>query len=349
MNSLTLGGKERLTFVSNLATMLTAGIPIMDAIDSMLEDAHGNQRRLLEQLRRDLGDGRTVSDSLARAPKAFDPVTINLIRASEQAGTLDTTLKDMVGNIKKELEFNSNIRGALTYPLFVSVVFVGVILLILAFVIPRIAKVFTSLHVPLPITTKILIWASDTLLNYYPFLIVGAAGLIVLVVVLFQTQRRALANFFLSLPLLRRLGRQIDLARLTRSLGLLLASGIPIVEALELAQHVVVKREVLEVLERARAAVSAGRPLSDGFQGSHHVIPPMMLRMIEAGETSGGLEQAMQELSEYFEEQVAASLKTMTTLMEPVMLVVIGLLVGGMMLSIIAPIYSLIGQVNNGH
>jgi type IV pilus assembly protein PilC len=346
LHSLTLRSRQRLEFISNLATMLAAGIPIIDAIDSMLPDARGNLRRLLVQIRADLNEGHPISVSLAKAPRAFDPVMVNLIRAAEEAGTLDTTLKDMIKTIKKEMEFSSNIKGALMYPVFVVGVFVAVLGVILGFVIPRIAKVFLALRVPLPLPTRILMWASDILVRYFPFVIGGLALLIVGVIILFQTRRRVLINAALSLPLLNRLGRQIDLARLTRSMSLLLASGIPITEVLELAKHVVNKREVIRLLEQSQADVSAGKPLSAGFRASPHVVPPMMMRIVEAAEVSGTLESSMQELSEYFEAQVSEALKTLTALLEPILLVVIGLLVGGMMASIITPIYSLIGQVH---
>lgn len=345
--NVSLSNKDKLALISNLATMLSSGIPIIDAIDSMMLESKGNLRKILEQLKHDLSEGRTISRSLEASPKAFDPVTLNLIKAAEEAGTLDTTLKDIVSHLKKDMAFNSTVKGALAYPAFVVAVFVLVLLVILTFVIPRVAQVFGGLRVELPIATKVLMSISSTLLAYYPFLIIGAVVAGVLLAVLFRTHKRALINALLSLPLLRQLGRQMDLARLTRSLSLLLGSGIPIMEALELSEHVVVKREVLAALQRARNAVSTGHPLSDGLRDPHHpVIPGMMLRIIQAGEVSGSLEHSLQELSEYFEDQVQNTLKTTTTLIEPIMLVVIGLLVGGMMLAIIAPIYNLMSQIN---
>lgn len=344
--NLTLSGKDRLALISNLATMLASGIPIIEAIDSMMEESKGNLRKILEQLRQDLSDGRTISSSLAKSPKAFDPVTVNLIKAAEEAGTLDTTLKDMVGAIKRELEFSSNVKGALAYPVFIGVVFMSVLLLILTFVIPRISKVFTSLRVDLPPTTEALIWTSNFLMDNWLYLLGGVVVAAVALALLYQAKKRAMIDALLSFPLLKKLGRQMDLVRLTRSLSLLLNSGIPILEAIELSRHVVVKREILAALDRAKVAVNSGRPLSDGLKGQDHVVPAMMLRIVEAGERSGSLERSMGEMSEYFETEVNNTLKATTTLIEPLMLVVIGLMVGAMMLSIIAPIYNLMGQVN---
>jgi type II secretory pathway component PulF len=344
--SLRLSGKEKLALVSNLGTMLSSGIPIIEAVDSMLEETKGNLRAILVLLREDLSQGHTVSSSFERSPKAFDPVMINLIKAAEEAGTLDATLKDMVGSIKKEMEFSSNIKASMAYPAFVSAVFVAVLAMILAFVIPRVAKIFTSLHVPLPLPTRIMIGASDILVHYWPFILGGAVALAIGVVVVFQQRRQQVINALYSLPFLRRLGRLIDLARLTRSLSLLLRSGIPITEALTLSKNVVNKQEIRAVIQHTHEVVNAGHSLSDGFKAGRKVVPAMMLRIIDAAENSGTLEAAMQDLSDYFESEVASTLKAVTTLLEPVLLVVIGLMVGGMMLSIIGPIYGLIGQVN---
>ncbi|HSX00906.1 MAG TPA: type II secretion system F family protein [Candidatus Saccharimonas sp.] len=344
--SLRLSGKDKLALVSNLGTMLSSGIPIIEAVDSMLEEAKGNLRAVLLLLKADLSEGRTVSVSLARSPKAFDPVMVNLVKAAEEAGTLDETLKDMVDSIKKEMEFSSNIRASLAYPTFICVVFMGVLVLILSFVIPRVSKIFVSLHVPLPITTKVMFWVSTFMLAYWPYLLGGLIAAIVAVVVLFERNRRQVINALYSLPLLRRLGRAIDLARLTRSLSQLLHAGLPIVEALELAKNVVNKREVVAVVAHTQEVVSTGHPLASGLKAGRKVVPGMMLRIVEAAETSGTLETAMQDLNEYFEAQVDSTLRTMTTLLEPILLVVIGVMVGGMMISIIGPIYGLIGQVN---
>lgn len=346
-NNLGLSKKDKLMLISNLGTMLSSGIPIMEAVDAILEDNSGNQKKVLKVLKEDLNQGKTISESFGRFPRAFDPVTVNLIKAAEKAGDLDTILKDLSINIKKEIEFNEKVKGALTYPVFVLIVFVGVLGLMLVFVIPRISSVFKKLNVTLPLPTQILIAVSDFVLKYtVPFLI-GLGLFIVVFVLLYKTQKRKVLNVFLSLPLLSTLAQEIDLTRLNRSMALLLSSGLPIVEALTLAQNIVNKKQVYRAVELSREAVSAGKNLSEGLRSAKKTIPGVMVRIIEAGEKSGSLDKSMQELADYFDEEVSNKLKALSTLLEPIMLVVIGILVGGMMLAIIAPIYGLIGDISS--
>lgn len=343
--NVTLSNKDKLTLISNLATMLSAGIPILEAIESLLEESKGNMRKVLLLLRDSLNEGKPISQALLQAPKVFDPVTLNLIQAAEESGTLETTLKDLTKNIKKQIAFNDRLKGSLTYPMFVMAIFVLVLVVILAFVVPRIAKVFGGLRVELPPATQFMITISNALLTYWPYIIAGFAVLVVLMIVLYKLKRRAFINALLRLPGLSKLGRKIDLTHFTHSMGQLLKAGIPVAEALSLSERTVVKKEIVATVRSTREGVLAGKSLTEGLRLKKGIIPPLMIRSIETAERSGTLESAMRELSDYFEEQVDRNLKTVTTLIEPIMLVVIGLLVGGMMLAVIAPIYSLITQI----
>ncbi len=159
-NRVTIGSSEKIGLIGNLATMLSSGIPILDAVDSLLEDARGGQKKILETMRDDLVQGEHIHVTLAKFPRVFDRVTVSVIRASEEAGTLDITLKDLRGTIQKEMEFSDKVKTALIYPVFIIVVFLGVLLMILVVVIPKITTVFSRLHVVLPLPTRILIFLS---------------------------------------------------------------------------------------------------------------------------------------------------------------------------------------------
>lgn len=343
--AISLSNTDRLSIISNLGTLLSAGIPILEAVDSLLEDAKGNQKKILTVLRDDLNQGKTISASLARNPKAFDPVTVNLIKASEQSGTLDETLKDVKINIKKDIEFNSKVKSALTYPILVFVVFAGVMLVILTFVIPRISEVFSRLNVTLPLATRVLILLSNLVLNYSIILIILLIALVLLALYLYQSNRAFIFQLFFSLPLLSKLAKLIDLTRFTRSFALLLSSGIPITEALVLSQDVVLKKEIKNMIKEAQIMVGSGKRLSDVFKKYRNNLPSLMIRVTEAGEKTGSLDKSMQEMAEHFDSEVTDVLRTVTALLEPILLVVMGLLVGGMMMAIISPIYQLIGNV----
>jgi type II secretory pathway component PulF len=345
----TLSASDKIALVSNLHTMLSSGIPILETVDSLFEDSKGGMKKLLLTMRQDLGQGQHMYVTFAKFPKIFDKVTVSIIKSSEESGTLDTALEDLKNNIRKEIEFNDKIRSALIYPAFILLVFVLVMVVILVVVIPKIATVFSQLNVVLPLPTKIMIFLSNALLTYtLPILIV--TGLFITgVVYLFKRNRMAFVRVLTTLPVVSLLTQQIDLTRFTRSLYLLLNAGLPITVALELTQDVVISQNISNAIKHAKNYVFSGKKLSEGFKDSKKVIPPIMIKIIEAGERSGSLDKSMLDVSEYLDYQVSNTLKTLTALIEPIMLVGVGILVGGMMMSIIAPIYQLIGQVGATH
>jgi len=345
IENISISTNDKIALVSNLSTMLEAGIPILEAIDSLLEDSKGSLKKVLETVREDVSVGKRISSSFAKFPKVFDKVTVNIIKASEESGTLDVALKDLRDNITKETEFNDKIRSALVYPSVILVVFLGVLIVILTFVIPKISMVFTRLKLELPLPTRILIFISNLILNYTLATVIGIGVAILAIVFLYKRNKKFFLNIFFSLPFISNLAKQIDLTRFSHSLYLLLNSGIPISGALELTQDVVTKKGVEKTIIRSREAVLSGKKLSEGLRDQKKTIPSIMIRLIEAGEKSGSLEKSMQDISKYFEYQVEKALATVTVLLEPIVLVATGLLIGGMMLSIIAPIYGLIGQV----
>lgn len=336
---------EKLGLISNLATMLAAGIPILEVVDSLLEDAKGNQKKFLESLKSDLSQGNHVADAFAKFPMIFDKITVNLIKASEEAGTLDVTLDDLKASIKKDSEFSDKIRGALTYPVLIFFVFSGVLLMILIVVVPKISGVFLRLNAELPLPTKVLIWMSQLLTEYTIFVVIGILALGTVLFLVYREKKREFLHFLFMLPLVSNLAKQIDITRFSRSLYLLLNAGIPIAAALELAQDVVLKKDVAKAIRHSKEIVLSGSELSKGLKQAKDIFPSIMIKITEAGEKSGSLDKSMKDVSEYLDYQVDKTLKTLTALLEPIMLIVVGILVGGMMLSIIAPIYGLIGSV----
>lgn len=343
--NLRLSTSDKLGLVSNLATMLAAGIPILEVVDSLLEDAKGNQRKFLESLKADLSQGNHVADAFAKFPKIFDKITVNLIKASEEAGTLDVTLEDLKSSIKKDSEFSDKIRGALTYPVLIFFVFSGVLLMILIVVVPKISGVFLRLNADLPLPTKVLIALSQLITQYTLFVIIGLVLVLAGLFFLYREKKREFLHLLFTLPLVSTLAKQIDITRFSRSLYLLLNAGIPIASALELSQDVVLKRDVAKAIKHCKDTVLSGNELSEGLKHNKNVFPSIMIKITEAGEKSGSLDKSMKDVSEYLDYQVDKTLKTLTALLEPIMLIVVGVLVGGMMLSIIAPIYGLIGSV----
>ena len=344
-DTLTLSGADTISLISNLSTMLSAGIPIIETVDSILSDATGNQQKLLEVLREDLMQGNSISSSFAKFPLVFNSVTVNVIHASEEAGTLDVTLKDLRLSIQKEMEFSDKVKTALLYPIFIIVVFFLVLLLMLLFVVPKISDVFSRLQVDLPLPTKLLIFASQALITYPLPVITGIGGALLVIFSLYKKNKPLFLSFFVNLPFLSHLIEEIDLTRFSRSMYLLLSSGLPITAALDLTADVVIKKQTNNLIRSSRDMILAGKTLSEGFRQAKSKMPIIMIKLIEAGEKTGSLDKSMQDISEYFDYQVSTTLKILMALLEPVMLVLIGGVVGSMMLAIITPIYGLISNV----
>lgn len=341
-----LSSSDRIAFISNLSTMLSAGIPILDAVNNLLEDSKGNIKRVMETLRDDLTQGHQVNYSFAKFPKVFDKVTVNVIKASEEAGTLDVTLKDLRETLRKQEEFNDKVRSSLLYPAFIIGVFFLVLMINLVFVIPKIALVFKNLRVPLPLPTQILIFVSDLILKNTIAVVIVVVAIILFFVYLFTQKKSFVLNIFYSLPGISGLVKLIDITRFTRSMHLLLSSGITIVAALDLTSDVVIKKETQSIIEKTKELILSGKTFSDGLRTGKGYIPIMMIKLVETGERTGTIDKSMEDISQYYDYQVTNTLKALTALLEPVTLVVVGIVVGAMMISIIAPIYSLIGQVS---
>ncbi len=340
-----ISGKEKMQLFGNLGTMLKAGIPILEAVKALLEESGGSTEKVLEVIKNDLQSGRVLHESLERFPESFNKVTVSLIKASEESGTLETTLKDVRDNLQREMEFGDKVKSAMMYPAFVLVVFVGVMAAMLIFVMPRISQVFTRLKMDLPLATRLMMAASDLIMNHA--IIVGSALVFfaILVAVFYRFNRRLVLNTIFSLPFLSGLMREIDLTKFARSLYMLLASGLPIVTALELAEDVVVKKDLRKLLVSAREKVVSGDKLATGLRSDKKIISGVIIKLIEVGERTGSLDQSMKDVTEMLDYRVTKRLEKATALLEPIMLVLVGLSVGAMMIAIIGPIYGLISDV----
>jgi type II secretory pathway component PulF len=346
--NVSLKNSEKMAFIGSIATMLSAGIPILDVVDSLLEDSKGGQLKILTLLHEDLMQGKHLYLTFSKFPRVFDKVTVSVIKASEEAGTLDVTLRDLKQTLQRDIEFSDKVRSAMIYPVFIIFIFLAVLLMILIVVVPKISTVFLRLRVELPLPTRILMFMSDLLVKNTVFVVGGLAIIIVGGAFLYRRQQKAILNILYSFPIVSKLIQEIDITRFSRSLHLLLSSGLPITAALELASDVVNRKKTADIIRRSRDMVFAGKKLSEGFRISKGYIPSLMIKLMEAGEKTGTLDKSMQDISEYYDYEVTNTLKTLTALLEPILLVVVGIFVGGMMLAIISPIYGLIGQVG-GH
>jgi len=340
-----LSNNDVLTLIGTFSTMINAGIPILETVGSLLEDAKGNTKKILMSMEEDLVQGKPLHLCFSKFPLVFDKVSVNIIKASEEAGTLNVVLKDLKDQIQKDMEFTDGVKSALMYPFIVLIVFFVVLLIMLVVVIPKISMVFLQLHADLPLPTRALIFASDTILhNFIPLLIIFL-GIGFGIYFLYRFQRKFLLHLLYALPLISTIIKGIDLTRFFRSMYLLLSSGVIITSALELAKEVVVRQDIAKSIGHAQENVLSGRRLSEGLKNRKDIFSGTMIKIIEAGERTGTLDKSMGDISNYMDYQVTRMLKTSTTLLEPIMLIFMSVLVGGMMISIIAPIYGLISNI----
>jgi type II secretory pathway component PulF len=342
-----LSGKDRLLLFSNMSTMLTAGIPILETVDGLAADSKGSLKKVVEVLRQSLLNGEPLSRGMSRLPRSFDAVTLNIMRAAEAGGTLEETLQNIVQTQKKEMTFSDTIRIAMIYPIFIGVIFMGIIVLMLTFVVPRISSVFLTMRVNIPPFTMAMFAASDFFVGHWLLVSIAFIVFITLLYLIIKANRRVFIAAVLSLPVLSQLGVNIDLARMTRSFSLLLRSGVALDEALALTKRVVNKPQIVRIIEHMQQNIEGGKSLASGLRDTHSLLPPIMARSLETAEKSGTLETTMLSLADYFDEQVTGSLKVVSSLIEPIMIVVIGCMVGLLMVSVIAPIYGLISQTGS--
>ncbi len=342
---LRLSNSDTLTMIGTFSTMINAGIPILETVGSLLEDAKGNTKKILMSIEEDLTQGKPLHVCFSKFPLVFDKVSVNIIKASEEAGTMDVVLKDLRNQIQKDMEFTDGVKSALMYPLIVLLVFFVVLIVILVVVIPKISVVFIQLRAELPLPTRILIFASNTLLhNLIPLLILSFVfGFFIYS--LFKFRRKFILHLLYALPLISDIVKGVDLTRFFRSMYLLLNSGVIITSALELAKDVVVRQDIAKSIEYAKENVSTGRRLSEALKERKDIFSGTMIKIVEAGEKTGTLDKSMGDISTYMDYQVTRMLKTATTLLEPIMLIFMSVLVGGMMVSIISPIYGLITNI----
>ncbi len=340
-----LSNNDKLTMIGTFSTMINAGIPILETVGSLLEDAKGNTKKILTSIEEDLIQGKPLHTCFSKFPFVFDKVSVNIIKASEEAGTLNVVLKDLRDQLQKDMEFTDGVKSALMYPFIVLIVFSVVLLILLVVVIPKISEVFIQLHADLPLPTRILIFASNAILHNLIQLLIALLGIGFGIYFLFRFQRKFVLHLLYRLPFVSTIIKGIDLTRFFRSMYLLLNSGVIITSALELAKDVVIRQDIAKSIEYAQENVFTGRRLSEALKERKNIFSGTMIKIVEAGEKTGTLDKSMGDISTYMDYQVARMLKTSTALLEPIMLVFMSVLVGGMMISIIAPIYGLISNI----
>lgn len=339
--------KEKTIFTRQLATMVAAGLPLARSLEILVGQTRNPRfREMLSASLRDIQAGVSLSSSLEKHEGIFSRVYLSLIRAGEASGALDNILKRLAENQEKRQKFIGETRGALIYPAIVVVGMGGVFVMMMTFVIPKLTDMYRDLGADLPLPTKIMIGLSDFMTGFW-WLILLMTGLTALGLWRFsQTAqgRHLFARFVLRLPIVGPISGQSQLAELSRTLGLLIQSGVPILTALDISKGAIGNVLYLEALDRAAVAVEKGTPLSEAMK-KEPLFPVSLAQMVEVGEETGKVDEVLFKVSTFFENEVDQSVKNLATALEPIIMVLLGVMVGFLILSVILPIYSLTSQL----
>lgn len=335
---------QKIFVIDNLRVMLKAGISIVEAFRILaVQTSNCKLKKMIGDINREVEKGKTLSETLARFPKFLPPIYVKMIAAGETSGKLDESLAEIVSQMKKTRELNSKVRGAMIYPAVIFTAVVGVGIEMIVFVLPKLLTMFSELNVQLPLATRLLMAVSAFLLGYGWWLILILAVLVILF--LYFKRKPAVQSFLdaliLKTPIFGKISRQLNLARFTLTLSSLLKSAIPIIEAFEITAEVLSNVHYKKAVLATAKKIKTGRAIAESLEAYPHLFPPLATQMIMVGEKTGTTDNLLNELANYYSEETDQILKNISTIIEPVLIVFLGVVVGGLAIAVIMPMYSL--------
>lgn len=339
---------EKINFARNLGSMLTAGLALSRALSVLERQSHNKTfKKILTDIIGEINRGMTFSDSLAKYPRIFPQVFISMVHAGEQSGTLPDSLRVIAEQMDNSYSLERKVRGALIYPAVIFVVMVLIAILMFIFVIPTLMKTFTEMNVTLPFTTRMILEISNIMQDY------GILVLIVIIMlggILYWWSKQAIGKRFnhaliLKLPIIGELIQEVNSARTARTLSSLLSAGVPVIESVNIAAEVVQNVHFRAVLIKAKEAIKKGDLMSKVFNDNANLYPVFVAEMMSVGEETGQIAEMLFGVAKYYEDNVNQKTKDMSTIIEPILMVMIGAAVGFFAVSMISPIYSLVDAV----
>ena len=340
--------RDKILFTKNLSGMLSAGLPLVRALGVLGKQTKKEaMKETLILLEDTINKGGTLSDGMEKMPKVFSTLFVSIVRAGEESGSLPGSLTEVGQSLEKSYNLNRKIKSALTYPsIIVSAIFL-IAVLMLIYVVPTLTSTFTKIGAKLPASTQFVIWLSDTVKNH-TILFLGTVGGIILLIV-FGARAKSTKKYFdyivLRLPIIGNISKETNTARTARTLASLLSSGVTISRALEITSAVLQNIYYKKVLAEAVAGVEKGEPLSKTFKKYEYLYPVMMGEMMEVGEETGKTAGMLSDIATFYEGEVDAKTKDLSTIIEPVLMVFIGAAVGFFAISMITPMYSILDNI----
>jgi type IV pilus assembly protein PilC len=339
--------KTLAVFTRQFSVMIDAGLPLVQCLEILAnQQEHKNFQKILLQVRQDVEAGSTLADAMRRHPKAFDSLYVNMIAAGEAGGILDTILERLSVYIEKSVKLRNQVRAAMIYPIAVIVIAAIVVAVILLKVIPTFAALFTSLGAELPLPTRVVIYCSNFLARYWWafLLVIGAAVFAFRRYYATHNGRRVVDGLLLKAPVLGMILRKIAVARFCRTLATLTSSGVPILESLDITARTSGNAIVEDAILGVRKSVEGGKTIVEPLRESG-VFPNMVVQMIGVGEQTGALDAMLNKIADFYEDEVDTAVAGLVKLLEPVMIFILGVVIGGIVIAMYLPMFTLINKI----
>jgi len=339
--------KDLVIFTRQFSTMIDAGLPLVQGLNILAEQADNPKfRSILKQITKDVEGGSTLAQAMKKHPKVFNELFVNLIAAGEVGGILDTILQRLATFIEKAAELKSKIKGALTYPIVVVCIAFIVIAVILIFVIPVFQDMFASFGSALPAPTQIVVNMSDFMKGNIHWVILGIAALAFAFKQYRNTKggRKTTDNIALKLPIFGDLLKKTAVARFTRTLGTMLSSGVPILDSLEIVAKTAGNVVIEEIIYEVRGSIAEGQTIAEPLS-ENDIFPGMVIQMISVGEATGALDTMLEKIADFYDKEVDAAVDALTAMLEPLLMLFLGGAIGGLVVAMYLPIFSMAGAV----
>lgn len=341
-----IGSKDKVLFSRQMSTLINAGLPLTQSLRTVAEQTEAKELVVvINAVLSDVEGGAALADSLARHPKVFNEVYVNLVAAGESSGTLDEALERIANQQEKDAEIASKVKGALLYPVIVLVVIVGVIIFMLTTVLPQVEQLYVDLNQSLPFITSAMLFVSRLLITFWYVGIIAAIGFGMYVSKYIQTEngRKTFDHIKMRAPIFGSLFMKVYMARFSRTGQTLLSSGVPMLEMMRITGNAVNNVHINGSLQKASEKVKGGKALSESIEGDENFLR-LVPQMINIGEQSGAMDDMMGKIADYYEKEVDNEIKAISTTIEPVLMVVLAVVAGAMVGAILIPVYGLVGQ-----
>ena len=339
--------RDIVIFTRQFATMINSGLPLVQSLDILAEQSENQHlRKVIQDVLYDVESGNTLADAMGRHPKVFTDLFVNMVAAGEAGGILDTILLRLATFLEKNDALVRKIKGAMIYPSVIFTVAGLAVVILLIFVIPTFQNMFDSAGIPLPFMTQLVINMSAFLQAFWWACGIGVIAVFFLIRQIYATDGGQLFidRILLNMPILGDLQRKAAVARFTRTLGTLVSSGVSILEGLEITAKTAGNRVIHDAVMGSRASIAGGETIAGPLKESG-VFPPMVVQMINVGEQTGGLDEMLTKIADFYDEEVDAAVEALLAAMEPIMIVVLGVIVGGMIVAMYLPIFDMINAV----